>query len=245
LIEEQKATQTVEAALRRARATAPDDPEAALGLLRRALLQVWDHPDIGERVRGDLLSRLLVARQEQRGAEAPAGAFAWGPPHNGLRVGLAQEGPGRQGGVRLAFALENVGQGDLTVNLGAMLANGKRQYPKALALTLTDGQGRVRTLRRTFSRVAGRLDPFVVPLPAGCRYTLRYDMADIVDVDQAAAGALWPPGRHRAAVEFVGKAVSREQTNRDSTGLALMTYWTGTARSGEVTLALPPGPVGR
>jgi RNA polymerase sigma factor (sigma-70 family) len=241
LIEEQKLTQEVEAVLDRARTTAPDDPEAARRVLRRALLQVWDHPDIGERVRDSLLARLLAAQREHRGAATPPGAFAWGEPHKGLRVGIAQEGPGRAGGVRLALALENMSKNDMALNLGTMLANGKKQYPRALALTLTNARGGVRTLRRTFSRVAGRLDPFVVPLPAGCRYTLRYDLADIVDVDQdqAVVGVPWTPGRHRAALEFVGKAVERDWMNQDSSGLALMPYWTGTVRSGELVLVLP------
>src|SRR5262249_28067741 len=79
------------------------------------------------------------------------------------------------------------------------------------------------------------------------RYTLRYDLADVVDVDQdqAVVGVPWAPGRHRAAVEFVGKAVSREETNQDSAGLAVLRYWTGTARSGELPLVLRAQPEGK
>jgi RNA polymerase sigma factor (sigma-70 family) len=149
---------------------------------------------------GDLLARRLLpdAKQperppEDKGAAGKAdtkpevviGAFAWGEPHNGLRVGLAQEEKaGAAGGARLAVALENVGAGDLVVNLGAMLANGRKQYPSALRVTLT-GAKVVRHLRRTFTFVAGRVDPFVVPLPAGSRYTLRYDLAEFMDEDGA------------------------------------------------------------
>jgi hypothetical protein len=242
LIEEQKLAQGVDAALRKARATAPNDPEAALKLLRETLLQVWDHPDVGERLRNALLTRLLAAGGEQRGEAVPQGAFAWGQPHNGLRVGLAQEGPGRAGGVRVAFALENVGKDDLCLRLGVMRGAGK-QFPSELAVTLTDAQGRVRTLRRTISRVAGWFGLFVVPLPAGSGYTLRYDLADVVDVDQdpAVVGVPWTPGRHRAAVEFVGKAVARGETSQNMAGLTSMRYWTGTARSGELVLTLSAG----
>jgi len=63
LIEEQKLTQVVEAALRKARRTYPDEPEAALQLLRTTLLQVWDHPDVSERVRNSLLGRLVATRR--------------------------------------------------------------------------------------------------------------------------------------------------------------------------------------
>jgi RNA polymerase sigma factor (sigma-70 family) len=251
LIEEQKLTQVVEAAMRKARATAPDDSEAALELLRRTLLQVWDHPDIGEQARNALLMRLLFEVRELRGTAAergpqppPAGLeapFTWGEAHNGLRVGIAHEGQGREGGgARVALALENVGRDDLVVNLGLMLANGKKQFPAALRLILTDAKGGVRTLHRQPGFIAGRVDPFVVPLAAGCRYTLRYDIADFLDEDVAKIGMPWAPGRYRAAVEFVGKAVIRQATNLDTTGLALMNYWTGTVRSAELPLELGP-----
>ena len=174
----------------------------------------------------------------------------WGQPHNGLRLGVVAEGPGR-GGARFAFALENVGKDDLVINLGAMLANGKKQYPSALRLTLTDAKGAERHLRRTFAFVAGRVDPFVVPLPVGSRYTLRYDLADFMDEERP--GEPFAPGPYGAAVEFIGKAVAREETNSDSAGLALMPYWTGTVRSAACKLTLPvepqapqirPGPLG-
>ncbi|HUR52546.1 MAG TPA: hypothetical protein VMZ71_00305 [Gemmataceae bacterium] len=42
------------------------------------------------------------------------------------------------------------------------------------------------------------------------------------------------------AAEFTGEKVVR--TNQDITGFALMAYWTGTVRSGEVSLTVPmPG----
>jgi hypothetical protein len=64
LIEEQKLTQVVETALRKARRAYPDEPEAALKLLRQTLLQVWDHPDVSERVRQALLGRVLAVRRK-------------------------------------------------------------------------------------------------------------------------------------------------------------------------------------
>jgi RNA polymerase sigma factor (sigma-70 family) len=67
IIEEQKFTQIVEATVRKARCAHPDDPEGSLRLLRRTLLQVWDNPDIRERVRQTLLTRLLAERWELAG----------------------------------------------------------------------------------------------------------------------------------------------------------------------------------
>jgi tetratricopeptide (TPR) repeat protein len=64
LIEEQKMTQTVEESLRQARADLGTDPDAALEVLRNALLRLRDHPDIGDRVRDVLSDRIQTALRE-------------------------------------------------------------------------------------------------------------------------------------------------------------------------------------
>ncbi len=64
ILEEQKMTQAVEGNLRQARAELASDPDAALELLRSTLLRVRDHPDLGDRVRDALLSRLQTALRE-------------------------------------------------------------------------------------------------------------------------------------------------------------------------------------
>jgi RNA polymerase sigma factor (sigma-70 family) len=170
-------------------------------------------------------------RKLPAGGEAP---FVWGDAHNGLRLGIGPEAPG-PGGPRLAVALENVGKEDLVLNLGMMLANGRKQFPAALRVTLTDARGATWQLRRMPGFVAGRVDPFVVPLAVGGRYTLRFDLADLVQ-----EGA---KGSFKATVAFVGKAVARGETNNDATGLALMPYWTGTIHSGTVPVELAATPV--
>ena len=48
------------------------------------------------------------------------------------------------------------------------------------------------------------------------------------------------PGEYRVAAEFVGEAVTK--TNQDVAGLALMTYWTGTVRTGELRITVPANP---
>jgi RNA polymerase sigma factor (sigma-70 family) len=164
-----------------------------------------------------------------RGDAAPGGeVLAWGKAENGLRMGLSVAGPHR-----LAVVIENVGKDDAVVNLGIMLANGKRQFPTAIKLHLTDPDGKTRACEwPPPPGIAGRVDPFVVPLPAGGQYTLALPL-------DTYAAQLRPlaQGRYRVAAEFTGEKVTR--TNADSRGLALMPYWTGTLRSGEVTLDLP------
>jgi hypothetical protein len=53
---------------------------------------------------------------------------------------------------KFTVELRNAGENDLIFNLGMMLANGKKQYPNAVALTLTDAQGKSRRfdLRETW-----------------------------------------------------------------------------------------------
>ena len=89
---------------------------------------------------------------------------------NGLRLGLRRGKAEGRGKVRVMAVLENVSGGDLVLNLGMMLANGKNQLPTAVRLTLTGADGKTRTLERTVGSIAGRVDPFVVPLAVGCRY---------------------------------------------------------------------------
>ena len=64
IIEEQKLTQMVEEALRQARRELSADPDGTVELLRNTLARVSDHPDIGERVREALASRLQTALRE-------------------------------------------------------------------------------------------------------------------------------------------------------------------------------------
>ena len=67
LVEEQKTTQMVEQNLRTARKLLPTEPDEARELLRNTLLRVSDHPDLGEKIRSDLVNR-LQGRPAQRAA---------------------------------------------------------------------------------------------------------------------------------------------------------------------------------
>jgi len=52
-----------------------------------------------------------------------------------------------------------------------MLANGKKQYPEAIILVITDSRGTFHEMGFAGDpwAIAGRVDPFVLPLPAGAR----------------------------------------------------------------------------
>jgi RNA polymerase sigma factor (sigma-70 family) len=162
---------------------------------------------------------------------------AWGTARKGLRLGLCRADAKGDGKVRLLAVLENVSNEDLVVNLGLMLGNGKKQLPTAVRLVFTDAGGKKRALVRKVGGIAGRVDPFGVPLAAGCRYTVACDLAEYLDEDAARAGELLAPGRYRVRAEFAGKA-----PDIDTTGLALMTYWTGTVESDVIQVTLPAKP---
>jgi hypothetical protein len=63
-VAEAKLTRTVETAIQEARRQYPRDPDSALQMLRWAVVEVWDKPEISERGRQALLSRLVTAREE-------------------------------------------------------------------------------------------------------------------------------------------------------------------------------------
>ncbi len=161
---------------------------------------------------------------------------AWGKPLNGLRLGLGWSEAKGKDAARPIVVFDNVGSDDLIVNLGIMLGNGKKQVPMAVRLIFTDSEGKKHIIRRNEPGVAGRVDPFVVPLPVGSRYSVifREDLDGSIDP--------LPPGRYRVRAEFIGEAVGKKDVGADSTGVALLTYWTGTIQSDECQVTLPAKP---
>ena len=176
--------------------------------------------------------RWVRSPEVPKGGPNPAGGapanLAWGKTENGLRMGVAVIGP-----KRLAVVIENVGKDDAVVNLGIMLANGKRQFPTAIKLShhrpdredphLRVAPSRSRRARRSVRRAAARRGAVHARAAAG--HVHRRHLQPLAE------------GRYRITAEFTGEKVTK--TNADSGGLALMPYWTGTLRSGEVALDLP------
>jgi hypothetical protein len=131
--------------------------------------------------------------------------------------------------------LRNVGQNDLVTNLGTMLANGKRQYPSAVALVLTDAQGKSRRLDlRGPWYVAGRVDPFVVPIPVGATFSIPVDLDKYWAAESKEFDYKLKPGSYSLEAQFNGRSVSQQDPNLDMEGIALMPYWTGTVTSNQI-----------
>jgi hypothetical protein len=169
-----------------------------------------------------------AAKVSDAGSKEPA----WGKSLNGLRLGLSRTDIKGDGKLRLLAVLQNVSSDDLTVNLGLMLGNGKKQLPTAVRLIFTNADGKKRILERKVGGIAGRVDPFGVPLAAGCRYTISCNLAEYYD-EALLGGEALAPGRYQVSAEFAGKAPA------DTTGLALMYYWSGTIESDKLQVTLP------
>ena len=223
-----------------ARIAVPDEGEIRLSVGMGHGSLVESYPDSSVRDQPKLLAlkaemaKVMGVVREEAAAKAPVEEPVWGPLRNGLRLGICRPEAKADGKVRLLVVLDNVGTEDLVVNLGIMLGNGKKQVPTAVRLIFTDAEGREHIVRRNEPNIAGRVDPFVVPLATGNRYTISCDLGEW--------RAQLAPGPYRIRGEFEGKAVTRDEVNADTTGLALMTYWTGTIQSDECEVALPAKP---
>ena len=128
--------------------------------------------------------------------------------------------------------LRNVGDHDLILNLGFMLANGRNQYVNAIVLTIIDPQGKARQFDVIGPpAVAGRMDPFTLPLPAGSTFSIPVDLDKYWAAASKEFEYKFQPGRYSLEARFIGKTVSPQEANLDMKGIALMPYWTGTVTS--------------
>ena len=131
--------------------------------------------------------------------------------------------------------LRNVGDHDLILNLGFTLANGRKQYPNAIVLTIVDTQGKARQFDLIGpAGVAGRLDPLILPLPAGSTFSLPVDLDKYWAAASKEFQYKFQRGSYSIEAQFRGKTVSSQEANLDVKGIALMPYWTGTATSNQL-----------
>jgi len=129
----------------------------------------------------------------------------------------------------------NVGENDLILKLGAMLANGRKQYPSAVVLNLTDARGTHRRFDLIGpSGVAGRVDPFVLALPVDGRFSVPVDLSKYFATASKEYDYKFTPGSYWIEAEFLGKSVSDQEANLDSKNVALFPYWEGIADSNEL-----------
>jgi len=119
--------------------------------------------------------------------------------------------------------LRNTGNEDMMVNLGMMLANGKKLQPDAIRLILIDAEGHSRELHLVgVPGVAGRVDDYLIPLRVGSAHSLRLSLDDY-----------WcPTEKLRIPLKRGEYRVCAQLTSK---GVRIMDVWTGTIQSEAAT----------
>ena len=165
-----------------------------------------------------------------------ASAQTWGDVVSGLQMRInLDQADSVQGKIpKFRVELRNAGETDLTLNLGFMLGGGRKQYPTAVFLNLTDAQGKSRRLDLIGpSGVAGRVDTFVLSLPVGATFSMP------VDLDKYFAAASkeydYKPtsGTYSLEAQFIGTGVPHD------VDLLLGHYWEGTVKSNRLRFEVP------
>jgi hypothetical protein len=157
--------------------------------------------------------------------------LTWGDVVNGLQMTIYLDGTEspRMKVPKFRVELRNAGDSDLILNLGSMLANGKKQYPDAVFLTLTDAQGTSRRLDLIEpAGIAGRLDPFVVPIPVDATFSIPVDLDKCFAAASNERDYKLMPGTYSLKAGFIGKGVSHDFD------LLLASYWNGTVTSNQL-----------
>ncbi len=177
---------------------------------------------------------LAVPHLSLAAASEQTDQLPWGQTSDGIQLSLASTD---RDGLRLQVAFRNVGDRDVTLNLGSMMANGKVQLPDYIRLNFTDAQGKERLFRfadKKHSFVAGRLDDYVVPLRAGSIYTvtLTLDQFWCEETEEFEIPLL--PGKNRLTAKFEGRGA--KLLNLDMPGIKLMNFWFGKVESNTLVI---------
>ena len=136
--------------------------------------------------------------------------------------------------------LRNPSDQDLVLNVGIALANGAKQYTDAVVYTLRTPDGRVLHLESMEPGfIAGRVDPLIIPLPAGATFSFLVNLKKYVAPKERIWQLDFPPGDYTLQAEYTGRAVRRSQVNLDVQGIALMPYWVGTVAATPVAFTVP------
>lgn len=158
----------------------------------------------------------------------------WGQPNDGIQVSLSSTG---SKGSELQVSLRNVGDHDVTLNLGSMMANGKVQLPNYISLTFTDARGKTRVFRfadKKHTFVAGRLDDYVVPLRVDSMYTLKVRMDQFWCQETKEFEITLLPGKNRLTAQYQGSEA--KLVNLDMPAIKLMNFWLGKVESNALVI---------
>lgn len=153
---------------------------------------------------------------------------------DGLQMSVSLAEKGKTGVPEFQIALQNIGEQDVTLNLGMMLANGKVQLPEKISLNVTDASGKTRSFKffnPKYAAIAGRVDDYVVPLRAGSTYTLVIPFDYFWSLSANQTVSQLPPGKYKITAQFEGRG-AEIAGNSD---IKLMNFWKGEAQSNALT----------
>ena len=184
----------------------------------------------------------------------------WGKPENGVQMSLFPASESTKDGFRFRVEIRNIGSNDLLLNLGGMLANGRKQYPDAVAVLITNPKGETEECGFPGPwSAAGWVGPFVVPVPAGASFSLPIDLKKWTqDWKSCFAPPTYielnlAPGKYAVRVQFTGKSHRNEHmppipglppstTSMEWGGQILCPVWIGTLISNQVDFELASVP---
>ncbi|MFL6230443.1 MAG: hypothetical protein ACJ741_16855 [Pyrinomonadaceae bacterium] len=175
---------------------------------------------------------LSVSQSSARARRQSGDSLKWGAVGDGLQMSIASVGPRLSETPQLQVMFRNVGEHDITLNLGVMLANGKVQLPNRIGFNLTDSAGRTRKFDffdGRYAAVAGRVDDYVVPLRAGSTYALNLGLDKFYSSGTNEFASKLPAGKYQITAQFEG--VGAQALNLDTPGIGLMNFWKGTLQS--------------
>ena len=163
-------------------------------------------------------------------------------PVNGLQRAISfdrtKSAQSKSPGFRLE--LRNAGDKDLLLNLGFMLSNGKKQFPAAVILVLTDAHEKSRRLALMGpAAIAGRMDPLVLPIPIGAHFSLPVDLTNYWSRETEEFAIKLDRGNYSIEAQITGKGVSFEEANLDMKGFSTLPYWQGTVSSNKLQFEVP------
>jgi hypothetical protein len=155
---------------------------------------------------------------------------AWGPASDGMRMAISAVAPGAttQHDSEVYIAFQNLGSKEAVLNLGYIVAQDIHE-PAAIRLALTDPKGETREFWCSRTRaIAGRMDHYLVTLPAGATHVLRLRLEEYCCSEpRVALGA----GQYRIAARFEGKGPQRDLMNGDGPRMAYLNFWMGVLQS--------------
>jgi hypothetical protein len=150
----------------------------------------------------------------------------------GLQLVISAPEQGKPGQPELQVEFRNVGEHDMSLNLGMMLGNGRSQFPTNVLLSLTDAEGTERELKFKEPPVAGRIDDYIVPLRAGSTYSLKLNVNQFWVPQSKEFDVKLNAGKNQITAHFEGT----EASHTESLKLVHMGIWRGKIESNLLTI---------